>query len=87
MPMVLPQFDLQSRYDYETYYHLTLEAGRFRKALARIEAFKMTQTIPGVIIETKEQRNHWIDTEAGGSISTEQLSDISKKIGVENLYS
>ncbi len=128
MPMVMPKLDLQSRYDYETHYHLTLEAGRFGKALAHIEAFKMTQEIPGVIIEAgvckgtslcrfamlrevlgnyslakiigfdifgeeypdteyeedKGQRNHWIDTEAGVSISPEQLSEIFAHMGVEN---
>ncbi len=34
--------------------------------------------------EDKGQRNHWIDTEAGVSISPEQVSERFAQIGVEN---
>ena len=128
--MTMPEFDLQSRYDYGTNYHLTLEAGRFGKALAHIEAYRMTQGHPrrnrgnracakarccagsrscievlgnyslakiiGFDIfgddypdteyaEDQGQRNHWIDTEAGVSISVGQLSEVFSKDGHREL--
>ena len=47
----LPKFDEQSRYDYETYFHLTLEVSRLAKFIAHYEAYKSVQDIPGAIVE------------------------------------
>ena len=47
----LPSFDEQSRYDYETNFHLTLELSRLAKFIAHYEAFKMVSHLPGAIVE------------------------------------
>ena len=47
----LPSFDEQSRYDYETNFHLTLEISRLAKFIAHYEAFKMVADLPGAIVE------------------------------------
>jgi len=43
--------DLEKMYEYETYYHLTMDVSRLGKFMAHYEAFKMTQTVPGAIVE------------------------------------
>ncbi len=47
----LPDFSEQSRYDYETNFHLTLELSRLAKFIAHYEAYKMVQELPGAIVE------------------------------------
>ena len=47
----LPNFDEQSRYDYETHFHLTLELSRLAKFVAHYEAFKAVNELPGAIVE------------------------------------
>ena len=47
----LPNFDEQSRYDYETHFHLTLELSRLAKFVAHYEAFKAVSELPGAIVE------------------------------------
>jgi hypothetical protein len=45
----LPDFDRQ--YEYETYFHLTLDVARLGKLAAHYEAYRMVREIPGAIIE------------------------------------
>ena len=47
----LPKFDTQSMYDYETNFHLTANEDRMSKLLTHYEAFKLSQNIPGEIVE------------------------------------
>ncbi|WP_341279863.1 TylF/MycF/NovP-related O-methyltransferase [Paenibacillus sp. FSL H8-0537] len=49
--ITLPKFDEQSMYDYETYFHLTLQPDRLAKFLVHYEAYKMVQDVPGAIVE------------------------------------
>ncbi|MEH6589914.1 MAG: TylF/MycF/NovP-related O-methyltransferase [Halioglobus sp.] len=124
----LPEFDEQSRYDYETNFHLTLEISRLAKFVAHYEAYNMVANLPGAIVECgvfkgtsitrfallrellgnhfsakilafdvfsddfpdtqfeedKAQREHWIETAGGSSISVEQLEDVFKRMNVQN---
>lgn len=43
--------DFNKMYEYETYYHLTLDVSRLGKFIAHYEAFKMARDIPGAIVE------------------------------------
>lgn len=45
----MPDFD--KMYEYETHYHLTLDVSRLGKFVAHYETFKMTQDIPGAVVE------------------------------------
>ena len=45
----MPNFD--KSYDYETYFHLTLNSARLGKFIAHYEAYKMIRSIPGAIVE------------------------------------
>ncbi|QIR39093.1 dTDP-6-deoxy-L-hexose 3-O-methyltransferase [Tolypothrix sp. PCC 7910] len=45
----LPNYD--KKYDYETFFHLTLDVGRMAKLIAHYEAFKMIREVPGEIVE------------------------------------
>lgn len=47
----MPDLSLQSSYDYETYFHLTLKVDRLAKFIAHYEAYKMINHIPGAVIE------------------------------------
>jgi hypothetical protein len=47
----LPDFSVQSSYDFETFFHLTLKVDRLAKFIAHYEAYKMTMTVPGCIVE------------------------------------
>ena len=47
----LPKLDNQSMYDYETNFHLTMNEERLSKFLTHFEAFKISQNIPGEIVE------------------------------------
>ena len=47
----LPKFDTQSMYDYETNFHLTANEERMSKLITHYEAFKLSQNIPGEIVE------------------------------------
>ena len=47
----LPKFDSQSMYDYETNFHLTMNEDRISKFLTHYEAFKISNEIPGEIVE------------------------------------
>jgi len=47
----LPKFDTQSMYDYETNFHLTMDEDRLAKFITHFEAFKISRSIPGEIIE------------------------------------
>jgi hypothetical protein len=47
----MPDTTLQSAYDYETYFHLTLKVDRLAKFIAHYEAFKMVLDVPGSIVE------------------------------------
>ena len=47
----LPKFSIQSMYDYETNFHLTMSEDRLSKFLTHYEAFKLSQNIPGEIME------------------------------------
>ena len=124
----LPEFSEQNFYDAETHFHLMLREDRLAKLLAHWEAFKMTQDVPGSIVECgvfkgtsfvrfalfralnggnqssklvgfdvfsdefpdtkfeqdKAQRELWIDTAGGSSISQHQLADILESKGIEN---
>ena len=126
--ITLPEFDEQSRYDYETNFHLTLEVSRLAKFIAHYEAYKMVADLPGSLVECgvfkgtsitrfallrellgnyysakiiafdvfsdefpdttfeedMAQREHWIETAGGSSISTEQLEDVFRRMKVKN---
>ena len=43
--------DASKMYEYETYYHLTLNATRLGKLAAHYEAYQMTRRVPGAIVE------------------------------------
>ena len=47
----LPKFNIQSMYDYETNFHLTMDEERLGKFLTHYEAFKISKNIPGEIVE------------------------------------
>lgn len=47
----MPDFAVQSAYDYETNFHLTLRVDRLAKFIAHWEAYKMVLEIPGAIVE------------------------------------
>ncbi len=47
----LPKLDIQSMYDYETNFHLTMNEERLSKFLTHFEAFKLSQNVPGEIVE------------------------------------
>jgi len=47
----LPDFTEQKMYDYETFYHLTMNLDRVSKYVIHYEAMKMVQNIPGAVIE------------------------------------
>ena len=47
----LPRLDIQSMYDYETNFHLTMNEERLSKFLTHFEAFKISQNVPGEIVE------------------------------------
>jgi hypothetical protein len=47
----MPDFSVQSAYDYETFFHLTLKVERLAKFIAHYEAFKMAINVPGSIVE------------------------------------
>lgn len=124
----LPDFSEQSRYDYETNFHLTLEISRLAKFVAHYEAIRMVEDLPGAIVECgvfkgtslarfamfrellgnyftakiiafdvfsddfpdtkyeedKAQREHWIATAGGSSISVEQMEEIFTRMDIKN---
>ena len=43
--------DIKKMYEYETYYHLTLDVGRLGKFIAHYEAYRMAEEVPGAIVE------------------------------------
>lgn len=43
--------DFNKMYEYETYFHLTLDANRLGKLAAHYEAYQMARRVPGAIIE------------------------------------
>jgi hypothetical protein len=43
--------DFSKKYDYETFFHLTLEIPRLAKLIAHYEAYKMVVGVPGEIVE------------------------------------
>ena len=47
----IPKFTEQSMYDYETYFHLSMNNERLAKFLAHYEAYKMSNSVPGDIVE------------------------------------
>ena len=47
----LPKLDQQSMFDFETNYHLTMNEERLGKFLTHYEAVKISQNIPGEIVE------------------------------------
>ncbi len=55
----LPDLSSQSIYDYETYYHLTLKADRLSKFIAHYEAYKMSMSVPGCIVECGVFKGTW----------------------------
>lgn len=47
----LPEFTEQNMYDAETHFHLMMRLDRLAKFVAHYEAFKMSQDVPGAIVE------------------------------------
>jgi hypothetical protein len=47
----MPDFALQSSYDYETFFHLTLKVDRLAKLIAHYEVYKLVMDVPGAIVE------------------------------------
>ena len=47
----LPKLDEQSMFDYETYFHLTMNEERLGKFLVHYEAMKIAKNIPGEVVE------------------------------------
>ena len=43
--------DFEKSYDYETFFHLTLNTSRLGKFIAHYEAYKMIRSVPGAIVE------------------------------------
>jgi hypothetical protein len=43
--------DFSKMYEYETYFHLTMDASRLGKLVAHYEAYQMTRRVPGAIVE------------------------------------
>ena len=124
----LPKNDEQSRYDYETGFHLTLQMDRLAKFIVHYEAYKMVMGLPGAIVECgvfkgtsicrfamlrnllgtdfstkiiafdvfsddfpnteyeedQGQREHWLQTAGGSSISPEQLTEVFSWMNVSN---
>jgi hypothetical protein len=43
--------DIEKMYEYETFFHLTLQVPRLAKFIAHYEAYKLAMTVPGEIVE------------------------------------
>lgn len=43
--------DFAKMYEYETFFHLTMDAGRLGKLVAHYEAYQMVRRVPGAIVE------------------------------------
>jgi len=48
---VIPLPDLEKTYEYETFFHLSLQVPRLAKFIAHYEACKMAMSVPGEIVE------------------------------------
>ena len=124
----MPGFDIQTMYDAETTFNLTMTKERLAKFIAHYEAMNMVKEIPGNIVECgvfkgtslvrfaamrnligndfsskiigfdvfsddfpdtkfeegKAQREHWIKTAGGSSISVEQLEEVFAHHDINN---
>lgn len=47
----IPEINDQAMYDHETFFHLMMKYDRLAKFIVHYEMFKMTQNIPGAIVE------------------------------------